>query len=339
MRFSLGVFFILTLLSFMAPAAELVRLYEWNPGTTLAPLILPVRSSETPEEAAQRYLKELSKNPELMELFEGRTPDVPIRGFKPLDENSREARALMIANLPKDYAQNSQRVSNFKKIFSQAKHSSYILPMNTNLGLSQGETRDLFKQISEKFPLLVAMGGEDVDPRFYKQENIHARNTIPARDQFEIELIKSYVSQEKGFLLGICRGSQISSVALGYRLIQDVPFHMGTEVSHGNDWHDIEIKNTRNNLLKSLIPSSQKMYVNSLHHQSVVFKEGGPLEIAARSHDGVTEATELKNGRGLLLQFHPEFMNNELGSKILWRTVQQKNQVMPARCSRIFSGK
>ncbi|WP_413612257.1 gamma-glutamyl-gamma-aminobutyrate hydrolase family protein [Bdellovibrio sp. HCB-110] len=338
MRTSLwALLFLLFFFTTTTWAAESLRLYEWSPGTTLAPLILPVRASETPEVAAQRYLKELSKNPELMELFEGRLPDLPLRGFKPLNENSREARALMISNLPKDYAKNSQRVINFKKIFAQARHSSYILPMNTNLGLSQSETRELFQQISERFPLMVAMGGDDVDPRLYKQENFHSRNTIPARDQFEVELIKSYVAQEKGFLFGVCRGSQISSVALGYKLIQDVPFHIGNDVSHSNDWHDIEVKDTKNNILKSLANASGKMHVNSLHHQSVIFKEGGMLQIAARSHDGVTEATEFKNGRGLLLQFHPELMNNELGSKILWNVVVQKNRVMPRSCSKIFN--
>lgn len=331
MRTSLLALLFLFLLPAVS-AAEALRLYEWSPGGTLAPLILPVRASETPQAAAQRYLRGLEKNPELMELFQGRLPDLRLEGFKPL-EGEREKRALLIANLPKDYSRDSQRVVNFKKIFAQSRQRSYILPMNADLGLSLEESRELFRHIGEKFPFLVAMGGDDVEPRFYKSENFHARNTVPARDRFEINLIKSYVAQEKGFLLGVCRGSQISAVALGYKLIQDVPFHIGESVSHANDWHDIEVKETSHNLLKSLAPSG-KLHVNSLHHQAVAFKEGGPLEIAARGADGVTEATEFKNGRGLLLQFHPELMGNELGSKILWHVVQQKNRVMPASCSR-----
>lgn len=322
--------------------AEDLRLFEWSPGNTLAPLILPVRATETPEQAAQRYLNGLSKNSDLMELFQGQLPDISLQGFKPLSDETRESRALMIANLPKDYTRNSQRVSNFKTIFQKGGQKSFILPINANLGLSLNETRDLFRMIAEHFPLLVAMGGDDVTPDLYKKENIHSRNTIPARDNFEVQLIKSYVAQEKGFLLGVCRGSQLSSVALGYSLIQDVPTQVGDKVAHGNDWHDIEVVKTKNNLLGSLLTEhspggSAKLYVNSLHHQSVIFKEGGPLEIAARAHDGVTEATEFKNGRGLLLQFHPELMNNLLGQKILWNVLQQKNRVMPGRCAKIFS--
>lgn len=338
MGYSTWVLLLLLSLARFAWAAESVRLYEWTPGSSLAPIILPVKATETPEQAATRYLRELGRNSDLMELFEGRLPDLALSGFKPLPEDTRESRALMIANLPKDFGLNSQRVINFKKIFAQARQTSYILPMNANLGLSQEETRDLFKQISEKFPFLVAMGGDDVEPTFYKKRSTHARNTIPARDQFEIQLIKSYVAQEKGFLLGVCRGSQITAVALGYALMQDVPFHVGTKVQHGNDWHDITVHKTQHNLLGSLVASATQgtLHVNSLHHQAVIYKEGGPLQLAAQGHDGVTEATEFKNGRGLLLQFHPELMNNELGSKILWKIVQQKNIVMPSRCSRIF---
>ncbi len=314
-----------------------LRFYEWSPGSTLAPLIIVARGSETPEQAAERYLSQVEKNPELMELFEGRRPALRMEGFTLLSENQRESRALLIANLPKDYTANSGRITGFQKVFTQSKHRSFILPINANLGLSLEETKEMFKQIAEKFPTLVAMGGDDVEPELYKEKNFHARNTIPARDQFEISLIKSYVAQEKGFLLGVCRGSQISAVALGYKLIQDVPFHIGEKVSHANHWHDIEIKETKFNILKSLTnPGEKSLYVNSLHHQSVIYQDGGILQLAAVGSDGVTEATEFRNGRGLLLQFHPELMNNQLGAKILWRTLQQKNSVMPMRCSKIF---
>jgi putative glutamine amidotransferase len=317
--------------------AESIRLVEWNPGKSLAPLILPVRESETPKEAANRYLRELDRNADLMELFEGRLPEVKTDSFSPLDQSNREHRALLIANLPKDYGQNTVRVQNFIKIFSQARHRSYILPINANLGLSQEETRDLFKQISEKFPLMVAMGGDDVDTSLYNKENIHSRNTILARDKFEASLIKSYVSHGKGFLLSICRGSQITSVALGYGLIQDVPLQVGKDVTHNNEWHDIEMKTTTNNILKTILgDQGTRIKVNSFHHQSLIYREGGPLELAAIAPDGVVEATELKNGRGLLLQFHPELMENDLGNKILWRALSQKAKVMAPSCSKVF---
>ncbi|MDG0816317.1 gamma-glutamyl-gamma-aminobutyrate hydrolase family protein [Bdellovibrio svalbardensis] len=305
---------------------QTLRLYEWDSGATLAPMVLPVRHDETPEQAAFRYLTELSKNACMMNLFENKLPQLPLRGFSLLEEASWEPRVLMIANLPYDYSLHSPRVLGFQKVFSVAKERSFILPINVNLGLTCEETKELFALISKHFPFMVAMGGDDVDPSLYKQINEHCRKVIPGRDQFEASLIRSYVEQENGFLLGICRGSQIASVALGYELIQDLPHQVGNTVAHANDWHPIEIQNTQHNILKSITPADGQLIVNSIHHQSVVYREGGLLEIAARAPDGVTEATEFKNGRGLLLQFHPELMNNDLGAEILLRALAQRKR-------------
>ncbi|MBX2986306.1 MAG: gamma-glutamyl-gamma-aminobutyrate hydrolase family protein [Bdellovibrionaceae bacterium] len=333
-RLLLGIF---SLLIFAPGAfARGVELYAWSPGTTLAPLIIPVRASETPEQAAHRYLRELGKNPDLMELFEGRLPHLPSENFKVLPEPDRERRALMIANNPRALQPSYRPLRNLIHAFKQQQNDSYILPMTADLGLSRAETLDFFQQISEKFPLLVPMGGADVDPHFYGQQTVHARDLNPTRDQFELQLIKHYVAQEKGFVLGICRGSQLTAVALGYQLLQDVPYQKGSQVPHANDWHPIQVHATTHNLLKDLAGSADQLRVNSLHHQSVVHKEGGPLELAAQSADGITEATEFKNGRGLLLQFHPELMENELGERILKRVIQQKNKVMRIRCGKAF---
>ncbi len=307
--------------------SQTLRLYEWDSGATLAPLMIPVRHDETPEQGAFRYLTELSKNPCLMNLFENKVPQIPLRGFSLLEESAWEPRVLMIANLPYDYSLHSPRVLGFQKVFSAAKERSFILPININLGLTCEETKELFTLISKHFPFMVAMGGDDVDPTLYKQINSHCRKVTPSRDQFEASLIRSYVEQEKGFLLGICRGSQIASVALGYELIQDVPHLIGSKVAHGNDWHSIEIQNTQHNILKSIAPATNQVIVNSIHHQSVLYREGGLLEIAARAEDGVTEATEFKNGRGLLLQFHPELMNNDLGAEILLAALAQRKRI------------
>lgn len=330
------VFFLSFFTTWACLAQTSIQLYEWRPGPTLAPLILPVKSSETPEQAAKRYLQQLNRNTDLMELFEGQLPHLPIENFKRLTDENREQKALLIANLPKDYTRNSARIESFKKIFSQARHTSYILPINANLGLTLNETQELFKLIADNFPLMVAMGGDDVDPSLYKQQNIHAQRTILARDRFEIALIKAYTSQEKGFLLGVCRGAQISSVALGYQLIQDVPTQVGENILHRNHWHSIHVHPTKYNILYSLTNGTGKLFVNSLHHQSVIYKADGALQMAAQGEDRVTEATEFKNGRGLLLQFHPELMYNQLGSQILWNVLKQKNTVTPLRCSKLF---
>lgn len=326
--------FTLTLIIALQSNASL-RLVEWFPGTTSAPLIIPVRQGETPPEAAQRYLKNIERSPDLMEIFAGQTPHLPEMQFREISSKDYESRALIMANAAKDYTTKSERLNNFKSIFAKQGHRTSVLPIAAALGLNPSENRQFQEQVSKTFPLLVALGGEDVDPAQYRKENFHSRNTIPTRDLFEIQLIKSYVAAERGFLLGVCRGAQISSVALGYQLIQDLPFHIGEKVSHADDWHDIEILKTKNQLLSKLAPDG-RLNVNSLHHQSIIYKEGGPLQIAARSHDGVTEALEFLNGKGLLLQFHPELMNNKLGESILFQVIQQKRRISPGLCQKIF---
>lgn len=316
-----------------------VSLYEIHTKEALLPLILPVRNQESVQDALKAHLNTLSKNPDLAELFSGRTPVLTVEKSIKLELNTaREHRTLLIANLPKDYTKDTQRVQNFAKIFKQAKQISYILPVAANLHLNANDKAAFHQALVEHFPMMVAMGGDDVATDLYKQTDFHARNTLRARDEAELSLIKDYTRAGKGFLLGVCRGSQLSAVALGYKLIQDVPFQIGEKVQHSDHWHDIKLLPTTHKILKNT-PNNQgadKLFVNSLHHQAVSFKPGGPLELAAVGADGVTEATEFKNGKGLLLQFHPELMGNELGSKILFQTVKQKTRIAAPLCNGIF---
>lgn len=121
-------------------------------------------------------------------------------------------------------------------------------------------------------------------------------------------------------------------------LFQDIPLQIGKRVEHADNWHHIDILDTSHGLLTPLADHSEKMHVYSYHHQAIDFKlkKDDPLQLAAVTKDGVTEALEFKNGRGLLLQFHPELMGNKLGSEILRRVVEQKNLLIPPRCSQIF---
>ena len=316
-----------------------LRLYEWHAPQTLRPLILPVKSHETPAQAAARYVRELEKQPALMELFEGRSPDLSQATFKLLGLNEKmEERALIMANAPRDYTQVSRRIENFSERFAQEKTRSYILPINANLGLSQEETRDLFKMISNEFPLLVNLGGDDVDPKFYKKENFHARNTIPIRDKFEIALIRSYTAAEKGFHFAVCRGAQITAVALGYKLIQDIPFHLEHAGPHAENYHDIRLVKTTHGMLADAVKKSVGgLSVNSLHHQAIIYKDGGPLELAAVGEDGITEALEAKNGRTFLTQFHPELMDDSLGLEVVRKVVERKDYLLRHRCEGLFA--
>lgn len=313
-----------------------LSLYEWHPPQAMAPLILAVRAHESPEQAATRYLEGLMRTPELAELFQGQKPQLDQENFRRLKDSNLEHRALLVANNPRAFQLNYAPLDGLMKAFEASGHQSYILPLNADLGLTTTERAQFFEEIAQRFPLLVPMGGDDVDPSLYDETTTLARSTNWTRDRFELQLIKSYVSKAKGFILGICRGSQLTSVALGYKLNQDLPSLKGTDVPHANHWHPIQVSSTSHQILKSLTRGSDFIHVNSLHHQSVRFQSGGHLELAAVSADGTTEATEFKDGRGLLLQFHPELMNNDLGLRILTKVIEQKNKTLTPRCHRVL---
>ncbi len=67
---------------------------------------------------------------------------------------------------------------------------------------------------------LVVAGGTDVDPTLYGQSNTSARHVDTSRDRLERDLILWAVAEGKP-VLGICRGMQLLTVALGGTLHQE----------------------------------------------------------------------------------------------------------------------
>ena len=120
----------------------------------------------------------------------------------------------------------------------------------------------------------------------------------------------------------------MAAVALGYRMVQDIPAQIENHISHADDWHEVQILQVPQNPLAEVLKNkSDHMMIYSFHHQAIAFTSQGPLQELAKASDGVVEATGLKNGRGLFLQFHPELMENELGHQILRQVVVEKNRV------------
>ena len=72
---------------------------------------------------------------------------------------------------------------------------------------------------------LILIGGQNVDPKFYNEEN-HASDDdfFLERDLFEMALIEEATKQKKP-IFSICRGTQLMNVALGGSLHQDIERH------------------------------------------------------------------------------------------------------------------
>lgn len=290
---------------------ELIRLFAWTPFPDSPAYVLPVRRGESPKVAAQKYLETLTSNSDLAKLFEKTGyPELTLRGFKELKIADHSAQSVLLLNRATDYVSQPKRVMIFAKWFKAGGRSTYVLPISADLRLSSAEADAFYSRLAHTFSRMTAMGGHDVATSFYKTKNRTSTWKTPTRDGSEIKVIQRFNDLGLGFFFGTCRGQQLTAISMGYKLVQDIPSEVGTGVLHAKHTHAIEIERTTNSILKQVASGRIHADVNSLHHQSVHFKAGGPLEVAARSSDGTIEALEFKNGKGLLVQFHPEVMEN-----------------------------
>ena len=165
---------------------------------------------------------------------------------------------------------------------------------------------------------LVVCGGGDMDPSLYGQtpfsENLKFETAL---DRYELSLIKAFISRGKP-VLGICKGMQSISIALGGTLIQDIPSMLS--LCHcncgGKDcMHEIKISPSCR-LSKAM---GLRAVVNSFHHQCVQIPGNG-LFVAAASHDGVIEAVEGDSLPLLGVQWHPERMTGNAVFDHFFRT-------------------
>jgi putative glutamine amidotransferase len=163
---------------------------------------------------------------------------------------------------------------------------------------------------------LLLPGGMDVDPVHYGEEPHRLLEEVdPLRDETELYLAKRALAEDMP-TLGVCRGEQLLNVAAGGSLYQDIAAQSPQEVirhfqDFATEWpsHSVEIK--QNTLLSTIIPS-QKVRVNSYHHQSVRRIAPG-FRVAATAPDGVVEAIESVHHAFVLgVQWHPELLVDQL---------------------------
>jgi len=174
---------------------------------------------------------------------------------------------------------------------------------------------------------IILTGGEDVHPKFYNKLDylpILNPNQIDVnRELFDLKIIAS-VFQFKKPLLGICRGLQITNVALGGSLIPDIPSVFGN-LQHGkiegkDQLHEVNI--IQGTSIQNITTQTTGI-VNSAHHQSADEIGVGLIATAYSStntNKKIIEALEweLPENKSwlLLVQWHPErIAENEFFSK------------------------
>ena len=153
---------------------------------------------------------------------------------------------------------------------------------------------------------LLLTGGGDVDPACYNDisqpEVLQFVNR--ERDEMELSLFRHAI-QEDMPTLGICRGMQLINVAMGGRLIQDLPGHALSESTPNT--HPVYV--SPGSRFGAIIGAGAIYRTNSRHHQGLKEAQRAPSLMASAYHpeDGIVEALESPEHPWLVaVQCHPE---------------------------------
>jgi len=142
------------------------------------------------------------------------------------------------------------------------------------------------------------------------------------RDSIELKMVRAAALEGKPFL-GICRGCQVMNVALGGTLYTHLPEQLPNALDHsypGNMRtvlvHEIRIEEGTHT---AEIFGEPIIKVNSLHHQGL--KAIAPsVRAAGHAPDGLVEAIALPDHPfGLAVQWHPEWLTDQEGTRNLFR--------------------
>jgi putative glutamine amidotransferase len=163
---------------------------------------------------------------------------------------------------------------------------------------------DAYDKIVSTVDGLVLTGGADVEPDRYDQEQHPATYTRPNRDAFEFGLFAAARRQGKP-VLGVCRGLQVMSVALGGTLAQHLPESAGTtehQPAPATFGRGTVTLADGSRAAKILGPDTKTL---CYHHQAID-RLGTGLEPVGWAADGTIEAAEVPGEFTLGVQWHPE---------------------------------
>ena len=170
---------------------------------------------------------------------------------------------------------------------------------------------DMMVSLLEGVDALILSGGGDINPLYLGEEPLRELGGInPARDWHELMLVRLAANRQIP-ILGICRGIQVMTAALGGKLCQDIYKESSATLKHSQETerhvctHTVRIE--ANSLLHRVF-GTETLPVNSFHHQAV--REVAPgFAVSARSADGVIEAVESTEHKSMIgVQWHPECM-------------------------------
>lgn len=175
--------------------------------------------------------------------------------------------------------------------------------------LSETEMQECLDRYLDMVGGLLVPGGIDVSPLLYgRSPDVNLGELDPALDNYQIALIRR--AHGRGMpILGICRGLQVLTVALGGTLIQHLPAdarRIGHLQKMPGRWPSHHAAAEKGSLIEELF--GREFAVNSFHHQAVEMPAPG-FKVTAKAPDGVIEAVEAEDGPWTVgVQWHPERM-------------------------------
>ena len=170
---------------------------------------------------------------------------------------------------------------------------------------------DAMLSLLDRVDALILSGGGDINPLYLGEEPMRELSSInPARDWHELMLVRLAANRQIP-ILGICRGLQVMTAALGGKLYQDIYKEASATLKHSQDTdrhiatHSVHL--SPSSMLAKLFDCIH-LPVNSFHHQAV--KEAAPgFAVTALSPDGLIEAVESTTHKSMIgVQWHPECM-------------------------------
>jgi len=177
-------------------------------------------------------------------------------------------------------------------------------------------------EVLELLDAVVIGGGPDIPPDYYGEPNISCDAVVPRpRVDFDMVLVRACRERDLPFL-GVCYGHQVTHVAHGASLIQDIPSQVGTLVKHQRqpgekEWVRHEVRIDPSSRLAGMLGADRGTPI-SAHHQAVR-SMGQGLRAVAWASDGVLEAAEHPDLRFFFtVQWHPELSPDETQTHLLF---------------------
>lgn len=305
-------------------------------------MLLVAKKGQAGKAALKAYVNTLASSPELAKFvgdfnsLQGTTLSIRALTAK------TSPRFLLLANSETDLSDPNSKLYKMSEKLTAAGAEVLVLPVALLASVDPLEREAVSKQILDQVDAVVAMDGGDLSPKVYGRYNTHSLSINDTRDAWESSFIKAAIADQNTFLFGVGRGHHLMAVNMGMDVFQDIESFLKTPIAHNDSAHSLGLFQTTNNLLKLVLPEAANgIEVSSQHHQAVMPSQNDRLDTAAMSPDGVVEALELKNSKGLSVQFDPLKLDAETSNGFFKNLVevvrQQSSAVSEKSCELLLT--